>query len=319
MIIFIFSRFTHFCWLKHSATLYFRVYRVQVYRVQVYRVQVYRVQDMAPITPFYPPGVFQTFVIPDPTSLDGLGDMEITLIPFGSQEQDKNFLVSEGIIQIKEMLYEADEEYRHAIDVEMDSITTLLESMRIRAESIGQDNAIAIREGRQPSLWFTLGCKYGLPAPWDIRDTLDDAEEDAEYEAWIKSKQYIKSLEEYNRHKLLAWNKEEEGGHPKWSGEYKELTQSPNHTDLLNSYIKERYNMFVDVKTLCSDENSYSKGTTPYGDVYIPNKIANYLKDGCGAYQMDIALQDVEGPPGKGPNAFRWTCVYLHNNGYSVE
>ena len=42
-------------------------------------------------------------------------------------------------------------------------------------------------------------------------------------------------------------------------------------------------------------ETTYSKGTTPYGDVYIPNKIANYLKDGCGAYQMDVALQDVEG------------------------
>ena len=210
---------------------------------------------MAPITPFYPPGVFQKFVIPDPTSLDGLGDMEITLIPVGSQEHDKNFLGPEGINQIKEMLYEADEEYRHAIDVEMNSTTTLLECLQIRTESIWQDNANAVRAGRQPSLWFTLGCKYGLPAPWDIRDTLDDAEEDADYEEWVNSKQYVKSLEEYNRHKLLAWNKEEEGEHPNWSGEYKELTQSPNHTDLLNSYIKERYNMFVVVKTLCSDGN----------------------------------------------------------------
>lgn len=157
------------------------------------------------------------------------------------------------------------------------------------------------------------------PLEGEIPETLEQAEEDADYEAWINSKQYVKSLEEYNRHKLLAWDKEMQGEHPKWSGEYKELTQSPNHTDLLNSYIKERYNMFVDVKTLCSDGNTYSKGTTPYGDVYIPNKIANYLKDGCGAYLMDIALQDVEGPPGKGPNSFRWTCVYLHNNGYAVE
>lgn len=274
---------------------------------------------MVSCTPWYPPGVLQTFTIPDPTSLDGSGDLEITLFPVGSHEHDKNFLGSEGINQIKEMLYEADEEYRRAIDVEMDSITTLLECLRIRSEIIWQDNANAVRAAHQPSLWFTLGCKYGLPAPWNIRDALDEAEEDADYEEWINSKQYVKSLEEYNRHKLLAWDKEMQGEHPKWSGEYKELTQSPNHTDLLNSYIKERYNMFVVVKTLCSDGNTYSKGTTPYGDVYIPNKIANYLKDGCGAYEMDIALQDVEGPPGKGPNAFRWTCVYLHNHGYAVE
>ena len=271
-------------------------------------------------TPCYPPGVLQTVTIPDPTSLDGFGDLEITLIP-SRGVTDINHFSEEGIASFKEMLYEIDEEYRRAIQVEMDSTTTLLECMRIRTESIWQDNANAVRAARQPSLWFTLGCKYGLPAPWDIRDALDEAEEDADYEEWVNSKQYVKSLEEYNRHKLLAWNKEEEGEHPKWSGEYKELQQwgSLSDTDILNSYIKERYNMFVDVKTLCSDGNSYSKGTTPYGDVYIPNKIANYLKDGCGAYQMDIALQDVEGAPGKKPNSFRWTCVYLHNHGYAVE
>ena len=249
-------------------------------------------------------------------SLDGFGDLEITLIPVGSQEHDVP--LDRMINQIKE----------HALRRMMmteshssrdDSTITMLECIRIRTESIWQDNANAVRAGHQPSLWFTLGCKYGLPAPWDIRDTLDHAEEDADYEEWINSKQYVKSLEEYNRHKLLAWDKEMQGEHPKWSGEYKELTQSPNHCDLLNSYIKERYNMFVDVKTLCSDGNSYSKGTTPVFEIvgYLVWDID--IAVGCGAYQMDIALQDVEGPPGKGPNAFRWTCVYLHNNGYAVE
>ena len=277
----------------------------------------------------YPPGVLQTFTIPDPTSLDGLGYLEITLIP-SQGVTDINHFSDEGIASFKEMLYEIDEEYRGDLQLEMDSTFTLMESIRIRDESIWQDNAFAVG-GPQPPLWFEQDCKYGLPVPWAIRIALEEAEEDADYEEWINSKQYVKSLEEYNMHKLLAWNKvrschEEE--HPKWSGEYKELhqtgiTRSGKASgrligELLNSYIKERYRVEVDVDIVLSD-NDYAKGTTPYGDVYIPRKIASYLKNGEGLYEMDIALQDVQGAPGKKPNSFRWTCVYLHNKGYPLE
>jgi len=272
--------------------------------------------------PVYPPGVLQIVTIPDPTSLDGFGDLEITLIP-SRGVTDINHFSEEGIAAFKEMLYEADEEYRRGLLTKINSITTQLESIRIRDEMIWQDNANAIKAGRQPSLWFTLDCDYGLPAPWDIRDALDDAEEDADYEEWINSKQYVKSLEEYNRHKLLAWDKESQGEHPKWSGQYKEIQQigSLSDTDLLNSYIKERYRAEVYVHTLNWGQGGsyYAFGSTPYGDVYIPQKITEYLKDFCGIYEMDIALQDVEGPPGKKPNSFRWTCVYLHNKGFSLE
>jgi len=205
----------------------------------------------------------------------------------------------------------------------MDSTFTLLESIRIRSESIWQDNAIAVRAGHAPSLWFTLGCEYGLPAPWDIRDALDEAEEDADYEEWINSNQYVMSLKEYNRHKLLSWDKESEGEHPRWSGEYKELQQwgSLTDTELLNAYIKERYRVevYVDELHWGKGGSHYAFGSTPYGDVYIPQKITEYLKDFCGLYKMDIALQDVEGATGKKPNSFRWTGVYLHNKGYSLE
>lgn len=275
---------------------------------------------MALSTPCYPPGVLQTVTIPDPTSLDGLGDLEITLIP-SRGVTDINHFSGEGIQHFKEMLYQADEDFRYEKFKEMCSIQDLMQANRIRDEMIWQDNAIAVRAARVPSLWFTLGCEYGLPAPWDIRNTLDEAEEDYDYEEWINSKQYKDSLQKYNRHKLLAWNKEEEGEHPKWSGEYKELVQSPNHTDLLNSYIKERYRVEVYVHTLNWGQGGsyYAFGSTPYGDVYIPQKITEYLKDFCGLYEMDIALQDVEGPPGKGPNSFPWTSVYLHNNGFALE
>ena len=287
--------------------------------------------------PVYPPGVLQTVTIPDPTSLDGLGDLEITLIP-SRGVTDINHFSEEGIQCFKEMLYEIDEEYRRDLLTKMDSITTQLECIRIRDELIWQDNANAIRGDRQPSLWFTLGCKYGLPAPWDIRVAADEAEEDADYEEWINSKQYVKSLQEYNRHKLLAWDKVSQGEHPKWSGECtgdmavstvitsdtvaRSDTQDPTEKCVLyNTFLKERYRVWVGVHTLNWGPGGsyYAFGTTPYGDVYIPQKITEYLKDHCGLYEMDIALQDVEGAPGKKPNSFRWTCVYLHNKGFSLE
>jgi hypothetical protein len=271
--------------------------------------------------PVYPPGVLQTFTIPDPTSLDGLGDLEITLIP-SRGVTDINHISVEGIAAFKEMLYEIDEEYRCDLLSEMESITTQLEWIRNRDERIWQDNAIAIRAARQPSLWYRRG-GGGVPVPWDIRCALDEAEEDADYEEWINSKQYVKSLEEYNRHKLLAWDKEPQGEHPKWSGEYKEIQQwgSNSDTNLLNAYLKERYRVEVYVHTLNWGQGGsyYAFGSTPYGDVYIPQKIAEYLKDFCGIYEMDIALQDVQGAPGKKPNSFRWTCVYLHNKGFALE
>jgi hypothetical protein len=275
-----------------------------------------------PTCPVYPPGVLQKVTIPDPTSLDGLGDLEITLIP-SRGVTDINHFSEEGIQMFKEMLYEIDEEYRRSLLSEMDSITTQLESLRIRDELIWQGNANASRADRQPSLWFEVDCKYGLPAPWNIRDALDDAEEDADYEEWINSNQYVKSLQEYNRHKLLAWDKESHGEHPKWSGEYKEEARASGLSrDLLKTiFIKERYRVEVYVHTLNWGQGGsyYAFGSTPYGDVYIPQKITEYLKDLCGIYEMDIALQDVEGPPGKKPNSFRWTCVYVHNNGFALE
>ena len=279
------------------------------------------------VTQVYPPGVLQTVTIPDPTSLDGSGDLEITLIP-SKGVTDINHFSEKGIQHFKEMLYEIDEEHRKNCEMEMGSVARDIEDLKERGQCIWDDNAYAVG-APQPSLWFTMdpltlsSPHAPLPAPWTIRIALDQAEEDFDYEEWINSKQYVKSLQEYNLHKLLAWDKESEGEHPKWSGEYKELTQRGNFgkfSDLYNSYIKERYRVEVYVHTLnWAGGSYYAYGSTPYGDVYIPEKIANHLKDVCGLYEMDIALQDVEGAPGKKPNSFRWTCIYLHNKGFSLE
>lgn len=290
--------------------------------------------------PVYPPGVLQKVTIPDPTSLDGLGELEITLIPSRSVT-DINHFSEEGIASFKEMLYEIDEENRKICALKMGAIQVHID----RFDQFANESWDFNRGPAQKFPWLWVNQEGGYDRSdcgWisymdvphfrdeytayvdsEIAGVLEKAEEDADYEEWVNSKQYVKSLEEYNMHKLLAWNKEKTGKHPKWSGEYTGTTRSGGwaRADYLGSIIiKERYRMFVDVDELGVFHGKfYAKGSTPYGDVYIPEKIANYLKDDCGAYDMDIALQDVEGPPGKGPNAFRWTCVYLHNNGYAVE
>jgi hypothetical protein len=285
--------------------------------------------------PVYPPGVLQTFTIPDPTSLDGFGDLEITLIP-SQGVTDINHISAEGINAFKEMLYEADEDFRYMKFKEMCEIQDQIQAIEERAEGIWRDNAIAASAAYQPSLWYcnwspetdAIGFEFprSLPAPWDIRIALDEAEEDADYEEWVNSKQYVESLKEYNRHMLLAWNKDLEGEHPKWSGEYKEIEEMATLLDtdanLSNSYIKERYRVEVYVHTLNWGQGGryYAYGSTPYGDVYIPQKIAEFLKDLCGIYEMDIALQDVE-RRGEGARlrSFPWTGIYLYNRGLSLE
>jgi hypothetical protein len=295
---------------------------------------------MAPC-PVYPPGVLQTFTIPDPTSLDGFGELEITLIP-SRGVTDINHISAEGITAFKEMLYEADEEYRKTCSLKMDAIQTHINRFDEFAERTWYFN----RTGADLKSWAWLNqegpydcsdCgwisymdvphfrdEYTAYIDDEIAEVLTDAEEDADYEEWINSNQYVMSLKEYNRHKLLSWDKESEGEHPRWSGEYKELQQwgSLTDTELLNAYIKERYRVEVDVDELHWAEGGrhYAFGRTPYGDVYIPQKITEYLKDNCGIYEMDIALQDVE-RRGEGARlrSFPWTCVYLHNNGFSLE
>ena len=305
--------------------------------------------------PVYPPGVLQTVTIPDPTSLDGFGDLEITLIP-STRVTDINHFSEEGIAAFKEMLYEIDEENRKTCALKMAAIQAHIDRFdRFANESWDFNSGPAQKfpwlwvnqEGgydRSDCGWISymdvphFRDEYTAYVDSEIAEVLEKAEEDADYEEWINSKQYVKSLQEYNRHKLLAWkkipsergrrnitlwNKKTDLTHPKWSGEFCLDTLFPNESgcDLFCTLMKERYRVEVYVHTLNWGQGGsyYAFGSTPYGDVYIPQKITEYLKDNCGIYEMDIALQDVEGAPGKKPNSFPWTCVYLHNKGFSLE
>ena len=57
----------------------------------------------------YPPGCLQNITITDPTSLDGSGLLEISLIPTRGVT-DINVFSKKGLLHMKEMLEGADEE-----------------------------------------------------------------------------------------------------------------------------------------------------------------------------------------------------------------
>ena len=161
-----------------------------------------------------------------------------------------------------------------------------------------------------------------------IPEALDQAEEDRDYEAWITSKQYVKSLEEYNRHKLLACEKEQS---PDWVGECTEdnatttvitaedcarsYTNVPTEKCVLyNTFIKDRYTVDAVVRTEFPNQwgkKGYAKASSPFGDIYIPNKFNGYIGQPGSPQKMTVALQDVGGN-GRNGNGYRWTCIYTH-------
>jgi hypothetical protein len=145
----------------------------------------------------------------------------------------------------------------------------------------------------------------------EIVEALQCAEEDYHYEQWINSAQYVKSLEEYNRHKLLACD----CSNHQWVGRYTdENTFSVGNTFLRTSYLLDRYKVNGVVRTEFPNQwgnPGYAKASSDYGDIYIPNKFNGYIGQPGSPVSMTVALQDVGGGGRKG-NGFRWTCIYIH-------
>jgi len=176
---------------------------------------------------------------------------------------------------------------------------------------------------------------YRYPMVWDggvivlhdffssfgIKESLQQFEEDFDYEEWINSNQYINSLKESNRHKMLSWDKYSATMHPQWAGTMTgdgyNLIQFPDHPTLLHGVsLKDRYDVDVEIVTHHpSDRRGYAKGTTDYGDVYIPSKFCKYLPSIGDTTKMTIALQDV-GDSARPANGFRWTAIHQHNGTY---
>ena len=94
---------------------------------------------------------------------------------------------------IYELMHAVEEEWEENLDRE---IKKLSETMRIESIFVHSGN-----------LWSAHDHCIEVVDD-DVAQTLMDAEEDFDYEEWINSKQYKDSLKNYNKHKLLAWNKE---------------------------------------------------------------------------------------------------------------
>lgn len=164
----------------------------------------------------------------------------------------------------------------------------------------------------------------------EIPEVLDQAEEDRDYEAWINSKQYTKALEVHNYHKLLAFEK---GQSPNWVGECTEDkatttvitsdtvarsdTQVPTEKCVLyNTFLKDRFKLDAVVRTEFPKQwgnknKGYAKASSPYGEIYIPDKFNGYIGSPGDPITLTVALQDVGGAGRKG-NGYRFTCIYIH-------
>jgi hypothetical protein len=157
-----------------------------------------------------------------------------------------------------------------------------------------------------------------LTTNFGIEEALQQFEEDWEYEHWINSDQYINSLKGSNMHKLLAWDKESETMHPQWAGTCTSdsLNSAGVILDMRGLSLKDRYDVDVEIVTHHpSDKKGYAKGTTDYGDVYIPFKFWKYLPAIGDTTKMTIALQDVGDGKSKA-NGFRWTAIHQHDGTY---
>lgn len=151
----------------------------------------------------------------------------------------------------------------------------------------------------------------------EIEEVLRAAEEDSDYEKWINSKQYVKSLEEYNFHKLLSFKDKS----PNWVGECTEdsattqaIDGNPRGTILYNTLFKDRFKVNAIIRTEFPNQRGnvgYAKASSSFGDIYIPGKFFGYIGQPGSPQAMTVALQDVGGNGKKG-NGFRWTCIYTH-------
>ena len=149
------------------------------------------------------------------------------------------------------------------------------------------------------------------PLEGGISEALDQAEEDFEYEKWINSKQYVKALEAYNCHKLLAFEK---GQSPHWAGECtrdhatttvitsegvarSNTTVPTERCVLYNTYLKDRYKVDAVIRTEFPNQwgnKGYAKASSSFGEIYIPNRFKGYIGS-LGHLSDDVALQDVGG------------------------
>ena len=235
-----------------------------------------------------PPGVFQTFRKEDPVYWGGETEIELSLVPGGWLTDCGVFNLDEDDWMIDELMVAVEEEHNKGLDLAIN-----------QAEEDYQDSLVVFPEEDD-----------------EVFDVLREADEDFEYEEWLNSKQYNKSLEEYNRHKLLAYEK---GYSPNWAGEctgdFARTTKSQGKSCVLyQTSLKDRFVVDAVIQTEFPQDRgnkAYAKASSSYGDIYIPYRFYGYIGHPGSPQRMTVALQDV-GDGNRKANGFRWTCIYTH-------
>ena len=274
----------------------------------------------------FPQGVFQTFTKEDPVYWGGDSEIEISLIPSTTNgvAVDGVFTMNgEDTAIIDELTKAVEEERNKELDRKIRIIGEVIDAMDHYDDSWYRrsdswSHLLPLDEGEDEWPLHRVWAHFML---WPLEDdevtqVLQAAEEDFEYESWVNSKQYNKSLEAYNRHKLLAFEK---GEAPNWAGEctgdFAMATKSHGKSCVLyQTSLKERYIVQAVIQTEFPEDRGnkgYAKASSVYGDIYIPHRFKGYIGQPGSPQLMTIALQDVGDGNRKG-NGFRWTCIYTH-------
>ena len=272
-----------------------------------------------------PPGVFQTFRKEDPVYWGGETEIELSLVPGGWLTDCGVFNLDEDDWMIDELMVAVEEERNKELDRKMRIISEAMDSLEnvpsCQADWYSRTDTwshiLPLDEGEDEWPLHRVWAHFMLyPLEEKVTQVLQEAEEDFDYESWINSKQYNKSLEEYNRHKLLAYEK---GYSPNWAGEctgdFAQTTKSQGKSCVLyQTSLKERYIVDAVIQTEFPEDRgnkAYAKASSAYGDIYIPYRFKGYIGQPGSPQQMTVALQDI-GDGNRKANGFRWTCIYTH-------
>ena len=260
----------------------------------------------------------------DPVYWGGGSEIELSLIPntINGCPVGGMFVPDEDNWMIDELMVAVEEERNKELDRKIRILGEVMDAMNhyddkwyTRIDSWSR--ILPLDEGEEEWPLHRVWAHFMLwPLDDEVSQVLQEAEEDFEYEKWINSKQHNKSIEEYNRHKLLAYEK---GQAPNWAGEctgdFAMTTKSRGKSCVLyQTSLKERYLVNSVIQTEFPEDKGnkgYAKASSAYGDIYIPNRFKGYIGQPGSPQLMTVALQDV-GDGNRKANGFRWTCIYTH-------
>jgi hypothetical protein len=163
---------------------------------------------------------------------------------------------------------------------------------------------------------LTLPSTIKSRIPHDVEEALNQFEMDFDFEQFKKESAF---------HHLLAFsidngNTAHTENHPLWCGEFTDYSGCPisivEHGCDFDYYpeifTKDRFKFPVKIISHPPpNKGGFARGTSEYGDIYIPKKFYNHLPQIGVSKEMTVALQDVGDSERKG-NSLRWTAIYMH-------